>query len=68
MFLHACEIFQVTGARPFPDSLCHRCGFLRMVESGKGSVFLMCQEPTLPKYGPQPVRACRGFVPRAAPK
>ena len=47
---------------PFPDSLCHRCQFLRLVESGKGSVFLMCQEPTLPKYGPQPVKACRGFV------
>ena len=56
---------QVMNA-PFPDSLCHRCTFLRVVESAKGSVFLMCQEPTLPKYGPQPVKACRGFQARTA--
>ncbi|MEO8550424.1 MAG: hypothetical protein ABI678_10635 [Kofleriaceae bacterium] len=47
---------------PFPDSLCHRCAHLRVVESAKGSTFLMCQEPTLPKYGPQPVRSCPRFT------
>jgi hypothetical protein len=46
---------------PFPDALCHRCVHLRLVTSGKGSQFLMCQEPTLPKYPPQPVRACSRF-------
>jgi hypothetical protein len=56
----------VTDALPFPGSLCHRCTHLRVVRSGKGSVFLMCQEPTLPKYPPQPVLACRGFAPRPA--
>jgi hypothetical protein len=35
--------------------------FLRVLTSGKGSTFLMCQEPSLPKYGPQPVLACRGY-------
>ena len=50
---------------PFPESLCHRCAHLREVRSGKGSVFLMCQEPSLPKYGPQPVRQCGGFTPEA---
>lgn len=64
MFLHACELFDVTDTLPFPDSRCHRCALLRVVESGKGSRFLLCQEPTLPRYVPQPVRACRGFVPR----
>jgi hypothetical protein len=54
----------VPAPLPFPDSLCHRCVHLRVIESGKGSVFLMCQEPTLPKYGPQPVRACRRFTPK----
>ena len=49
---------------PFPESLCHRCVHLRVIESGKGSVFLMCQEPSLPKYGPQPVQICRGFTPK----
>ncbi len=63
MFRHACELFGVAEALPFPESLCHRCAHVRIVESGKGSVFLMCQEPSLPKYGPQPVRSCRGFSP-----
>lgn len=47
--------------QPFPESICHRCIHLRVVESAKGSTFLMCQEPSLPKYGPQPVRACPRF-------
>jgi hypothetical protein len=52
----------MTEPLPFPDSLCHRCVHLRVVRSGRGSVFLMCQEPSLPKYAPQPVRACPGFT------
>ena len=48
----------------FPDSLCHRCAHLRVVHSGRGSTFLMCREPSLPKYAPQPVRACPGFTPQ----
>ena len=48
---------------PFPESMCHRCVHLRVIKSGKGSVFLMCQEPSLPKYPPQPVRLCRLFTP-----
>jgi hypothetical protein len=55
----------VTDA-PFPDALCHRCVYLRLVTSGKGSTFLMCQEPSLPKYPPQPVRVCRGFMLKGA--
>jgi hypothetical protein len=51
-----------TTDAPFPDSLCHRCRHLRIVRSAR-STFLMCQEPTLPKYTAQPVRACRGFAP-----
>jgi len=47
---------------PFPDSLCHRCRYLRIIRSARGSGFLMCQEPSLPKYTGQPVRACRGFA------
>lgn len=52
----------MTDALAFPDSLCHRCRHLRVVRSDRGSIFLMCEQPTLPKYGPQPVRLCRGFV------
>jgi hypothetical protein len=47
---------------PFPDSLCHRCVHIRVITSGKGSAFIMCQHPSLPKYGPQPVRTCTGFT------
>ena len=51
---------------PFPTSLCHRCRHVRLVTSGKGSTFLMCQEPSLPKYGPQPVLSCPKFQPNSA--
>jgi hypothetical protein len=51
-------------APPFPDSLCHRCVHLRLNGNKRGSVFLSCLHPELPKYGPQPVRACRGFTSR----
>ena len=47
---------------PFPESLCHRCVHLRVVRSGRGSTFLMCQHPDLPKYPRQPVAACPGFT------
>jgi hypothetical protein len=49
---------------PFPRSLCHRCVHLRLVHSGKGAVFLMCREPSLPKYPTQPVARCTGFAAR----
>jgi hypothetical protein len=51
----------------FEDSLCHRCVHLRTITSGKGSTFLMCREPHLPKYPPQPVKACQGFSPAGNP-
>jgi hypothetical protein len=47
---------------PFPDSLCHRCRWMRTSGNKRGSIFLQCTEPTLPKYLPQPVRVCRGFA------
>jgi hypothetical protein len=46
----------------FPESICHRCVHLRLVTSGKGSQFLLCRNPALPKYPPQPVRSCVGFT------
>jgi len=53
---------------PFPETLCHRCVHLRLVRSGRGSTFLMCQEPSLPKYTSQPVRVCRGFTQAPPPR
>jgi hypothetical protein len=52
---------------PFADSLCHRCEHLRLVTSGKGSTFLMCQEPALPKYPRQPVAACPHYARKREP-
>jgi hypothetical protein len=51
----------VVSPTPFPTSICHRCVHLRLITSGKGSVFLMCQEPSLPKYPPQPIVRCQLF-------
>jgi hypothetical protein len=48
----------------FPESLCHRCAHVRLITSGKGSTFLMCKAPQLPKYPPQPVTACPAFAQR----
>ena len=47
-------------------SLCARCRHVQLIESAKGSVFLLCSlaktDPRFPKYPPQPVLACRGFT------
>jgi hypothetical protein len=51
-------------------SLCSSCEKQRIVRSGKGSVFLMCQLgleiPAWPKYPPQPIQACRNYQKLAA--
>jgi hypothetical protein len=54
------------AALPFPDSLCRRCRFMRATGNKRGSIFLSCTEPSLPRYLPQPVRACRAFAAGAA--
>jgi len=41
--------------------ICARCGFARLVQSARGSVFLLCKNPGLPKYPRQPVSTCGGF-------
>jgi hypothetical protein len=53
-------------ALPFPDSLCHRCRYLRTAGNRRGSVFLSCTEPSMPKYLPQPVVRCRAFAEAAS--
>jgi hypothetical protein len=50
------------GERPFAASVCHTCRHLRLIESARGSVFLMCT--ALPrKYPPQPVLRCAAHAP-----
>ncbi len=55
--------YTMAVSEPFPESLCHRCVHLRLVQTER-STFLLCKHPELPKYPPQPVRTCPGFVAR----
>jgi hypothetical protein len=52
-------------ADPGWGGLCPTCAKVRLIKSGKGSTFLMCQhaavDPRWPKYPPQPVRSCPAF-------
>ena len=48
---------------PFPESICHTCKHVRYTGNKRGSVFLMCDEPSMPRYLPQPVRSCRAYAP-----
>ena len=45
--------------------LCSRCQHSHLVESSKGSVFLLCElsktDPRFPKYPRLPVLACLGY-------
>jgi hypothetical protein len=47
-------------------SLCDACALRRVIVSGTGSRFLLCQKSLedkhFPKYPPQPVLRCAGFV------
>jgi hypothetical protein len=48
--------------------LCDRCVHQRLVRSGRGSVFSLCErsrtDDRYPKYPRVPVAACPGFTPR----
>jgi hypothetical protein len=49
---------------PSDAGLCSDCCHVRVVRSGRGSVFLLCQraasDPAFPRYPALPVRACPG--------
>ena len=53
-----------------PASLCGGCVHRRIITSGRGSQFLLCQaaarDDRIPKYPPQPVLRCPVFDPEAA--
>ena len=59
------------GSSPEANSrlgLCADCCHARMVESAKGSQFLLCQlsqsDPSFPKYPRLPILACSGYSPK----
>lgn len=49
-----------------PAGLCPKCANVKIIRSSKGSTFYLCQlsatDPRFPKYPPQPVFACGGFI------
>lgn len=51
--------------------LCDACAHQRIVRSGRGSVFTLCQrhktDPRFRKYPPVPVAQCVGFERRPEP-
>jgi hypothetical protein len=50
------------------QSLCETCERRREVVTPRGSRFLLCrlsaEDPTYPKYPPQPVVRCAGYQPK----
>ena len=50
----------------YSRGLCPGCHWSRLVVSGRGSQFLLCnkafQDPRFPKYPPQPVAMCSGYL------
>lgn len=48
--------------------LCRACVNARVVRSGRGSTFWLCElsrtDPAFPRYPPLPVVRCSGFTPR----
>ncbi|MFN5300823.1 MAG: hypothetical protein ACK5HA_21320, partial [Planctomycetaceae bacterium] len=54
----------------YSRGLCPGCHWSRLVVSGRGSQFLLCnkafQDPRFPKYPPQPVAMCSGYLVTAA--
>jgi hypothetical protein len=48
------------------QSLCETCAWMREVVTPKRSRFLLCQlsqiDPDYPKYPPQPVFQCEGYL------
>jgi hypothetical protein len=52
---------------PTSAGLCSRCVHARLVVSGRGSRFVLCErsrtDSAFPRYPPLPVVACPGFDP-----
>ncbi len=56
------------GSRRPPGGLCDACAHQRLVRTGRGSEFSLCErhrvDPRLRKYPPLPVLRCHAFEPR----
>jgi hypothetical protein len=58
------------GIGPPPIGLCDTCRHARLIRSGRGSRFLLCElsrtDPRFPRYPRLPVLACTGYSPGTA--
>ena len=56
------------GPRRPPGGLCDACRHQRLVRTGRGAEFSLCErhrvDPRLPKYPRLPVLRCHAFEPR----
>jgi hypothetical protein len=52
-----------------PAGLCDTCAHQKLIRTGRGSVFSMCErsksDPAYPKYPRLPVRECPGYERRS---
>ncbi|TDI43284.1 MAG: hypothetical protein E2P02_11625 [Acidobacteria bacterium] len=46
-----------------PTSQCRLCAYHRVVRTKRGTEYVMCKEPTRPRYPTQPVSNCPVFAP-----
>ncbi len=53
-------------ARAAAGGLCGACVHARAIASSRGSAFLRCDHPDLPRFPSVPVIACDGFAWRGA--
>ena len=61
---------EYSSVMPHRFGLCDACAHQRLVRTGRGSVFSLCErsriDPGFPKYPRMPVLECRGFEERSA--
>ena len=60
------EILEDSSMSIYANSICNTCRHVHVVVSAKGSRFLRCglaeKDKRFPKYPPQPLGQCIGFV------
>jgi hypothetical protein len=53
---------QLDLAKAARGGLCATCTYAKLIRSSRGSLFVMCTHPSLPKYQGQPILRCLYFT------
>ena len=56
------ELLESELLKAAQGGLCGACACAKLVKSARGSLFLLCTHPELPKYPNVPVMRCAGFT------